>query len=222
VRNGTTVRRSAFRIEYTDPVSGPIDHLLPVALVKELVTSSSADLAKEYQYTLLLLVELSGPDSPLREPLDRVFRAMPRPRGRAAPDSGTTLQIPVFSNREGVHDADRTELLAQLESHTWFVLPLLMRSSGEANRITVGRADDNDVILQESSVSKHHAHFETHEDGSLALTDLGSRNGTRVNGAPLTAGAGRWVQPMDHIQFGKVPTFTCIPAVLRSVLRARR
>jgi hypothetical protein len=214
-------RRVGRRLGYTGRVSGSLDHLLPAPLVKELITSSSSELAKEYRYTLLLLIELSGPDSELHEPLERLARAKPRRRARAPHDPVTTLQVPVFSNREGGHDADRTELLAQLESKMWFVLPLLKRSSqGEADRITVGRADDNDVVLQESSVSKYHAHFETHEDGSLALTDLRSKNGTRVNGLSLVAGAGRWVQPMDHLQFGKVPTFTCIPSVLRSVLRA--
>jgi hypothetical protein len=204
-------------------VAGPLDHLLPAPLIEELIAASTADVAKAYRHTLLLLIELSGPESELRAPLERLVHVAPRPRLRAAHDPVTTLQVPVFSNREGVLDADRTELLAQLESKTWFVLPLLKRSTrGEADRIAVGRAEDNDVVLQEPSVSNYHAQFETHEDGSLAVTDLRSKNGTRVNGLALVAGAGRWVQPMDHLQFGKVATFTCIPSVLRSVLRARR
>ncbi len=47
--------------------------------------------------------------------------------------------------------------------------------------VVVGRALDCDIVLDDERVSKRH--FEILADGSdLLLTDLGSRNGTRVNG----------------------------------------
>jgi adenylate cyclase len=48
----------------------------------------------------------------------------------------------------------------------------------------VGRAEDNDVVLNGDLVSRHHARLHV-EDGALRLEDLGSRNGSRINGEPL-------------------------------------
>jgi hypothetical protein len=53
------------------------------------------------------------------------------------------------------------------------------------NRILVGRADDADVRLTEDSVSRRHALL-WREDGAVRITDLGSANGTRVGGRPIT------------------------------------
>jgi tetratricopeptide (TPR) repeat protein len=47
--------------------------------------------------------------------------------------------------------------------------------------LTIGRAEDNDLQLTDPKASRHHAHLE--QEGSVfVLTDLGSANGTRVNG----------------------------------------
>ena len=49
------------------------------------------------------------------------------------------------------------------------------------NRLNIGRATDNDIVLQNPEVSKHHAHIET--DGhNYILVDDGSANGVFVNG----------------------------------------
>ena len=45
------------------------------------------------------------------------------------------------------------------------------------NRARIGRADDNDFVLPDSSVSSRHAEFVL-RDGSLEIKDLGSTNGT--------------------------------------------
>ena len=63
---------------------------------------------------------------------------------------------------------------------------------------TVGRALDNDVVLDSGEVSRHHARFE-YADGEMRLVDLGSTNGTRINGRPIT---NERVGPGDEITFG--------------------
>jgi hypothetical protein len=50
---------------------------------------------------------------------------------------------------------------------------------------TLGRATDNDVVLLDAWVSLHHALIERRVE-EWWLADLGSRNGTRLNGAPVT------------------------------------
>jgi len=52
--------------------------------------------------------------------------------------------------------------------------------------LTLGRADDNDIVLPGKKVSRHHAVIEG-RDGSFTLTDKGSTFGTQLNGAKLGA-----------------------------------
>lgn len=48
--------------------------------------------------------------------------------------------------------------------------------------ITIGRSSDNDVVLSDNYVGRHHCQIVHHDDGSYMLTDLNSTNGTYVNG----------------------------------------
>jgi pSer/pThr/pTyr-binding forkhead associated (FHA) protein len=47
--------------------------------------------------------------------------------------------------------------------------------------ITLGRLDECDVVLNDATVSRRHAEVHRVDDG-YEVVDLGSRNGTRVNG----------------------------------------
>ncbi len=63
---------------------------------------------------------------------------------------------------------------------------------------TIGRAADNDLVLPDGGVSRHHARI-VGRRGTLVYTDLGSTNGSRVNGVTvgeLVLGAG------DRIELG--------------------
>jgi hypothetical protein len=50
--------------------------------------------------------------------------------------------------------------------------------------LNLGRSLDNDVILDDPRVSRHHAQI-SHKHGHFCLYDLGSANGTLVNGQPV-------------------------------------
>jgi pSer/pThr/pTyr-binding forkhead associated (FHA) protein len=52
----------------------------------------------------------------------------------------------------------------------------------DAERMSVGRADDNQLIIADDSVSSHHGEF-AFDGSSWTLTDQGSTNGTKVGGA---------------------------------------
>ena len=54
-----------------------------------------------------------------------------------------------------------------------------MRLEGE--RLTLGRDPTNDVVLADPNVSRFHAEV-VRRDGRVELVDLGSRNGTRLDG----------------------------------------
>jgi pSer/pThr/pTyr-binding forkhead associated (FHA) protein len=47
--------------------------------------------------------------------------------------------------------------------------------------LRMGRETDNDLVLLDPKVSRHHARLEPRE-GSWVVVDLNSRNGTRLNG----------------------------------------
>jgi Protein of unknown function (DUF3662)/FHA domain len=64
--------------------------------------------------------------------------------------------------------------------------------------ITVGRASDNDVIVDDPMVSRHHCQLKL-QHGAYSFADLGSRNGSRVNGQPVQEVA---LGPGDVIQIG--------------------
>jgi hypothetical protein len=51
----------------------------------------------------------------------------------------------------------------------------------EMETVTVGRADDNDLVLRDPKVSRYHAQLAP-EGSAWRVVDLGSTNGTRVNG----------------------------------------
>jgi ABC transport system ATP-binding/permease protein len=51
----------------------------------------------------------------------------------------------------------------------------------DGQRLRIGRDPSNDVVLSDPNVSRFHAEV-VRSDGTIALRDLGSRNGTRING----------------------------------------
>lgn len=50
---------------------------------------------------------------------------------------------------------------------------------------TIGRSRENDIVLDDSSVSRRHAVIEVAENGAT-VADLGSRNGTKVGGQKIS------------------------------------
>lgn len=67
-------------------------------------------------------------------------------------------------------------------------------------RVRVGRGLDNEVVLDDASVSRHHAEI-TREEGGAEVRDLGSTNGTWVNAGRVDVAP---LEPGDQIAFGAV------------------
>ena len=66
---------------------------------------------------------------------------------------------------------------------------------------TVGRSEDNGVVLSDRWISRNHAMLQSMENGEFYLIDLGSRNGSFINGRrvsiPVT------LQNGDRLTFGQ-------------------
>jgi FOG: FHA domain len=69
---------------------------------------------------------------------------------------------------------------------------------------TVGRSRDNAIVIDHPSVSNFHATFTRTADSSLWLADLGSSNGTFVNGVQVLSNERKFVKAGDCIRFGDV------------------
>jgi hypothetical protein len=86
---------------------------------------------------------------------------------------------------------------------------------GSGLSFTIGRTQDCDLRIADMSVSRLHAQLDRVEDGWL-LSDLGSHNGTRVNGwlireaVPVRAG--------DLVQFGSATFVVQTPRGVRGIL----
>ncbi len=87
-----------------------------------------------------------------------------------------------------------------------YLLVLQGRSVGEyfllrPPKAVIGRSDDAEVQILDDGVSRKHAEVHFKEDGTYFLRDLGSKNGTFVNGKPCTEDP---LQEGDKIQLGAV------------------
>jgi hypothetical protein len=77
--------------------------------------------------------------------------------------------------------------------------PVLFFPPGQAPGFTIGRDDGCDLVLRDLSVSRLHARLERHGTGWL-LEDLGSTNGTRLNGWRVSGQVP--VRSGDQVSFG--------------------
>ncbi|MGA7938137.1 MAG: adenylate/guanylate cyclase domain-containing protein, partial [Kovacikia sp.] len=96
---------------------------------------------------------------------------------------------------------------------------LLLRTESGSRRLplagsncwTIGRSEDNNFVLPDRWISRNHAMLQSMETGEFYLIDLGSRNGSFVNGRrvsiPVTLHNG------DRLTFGQTELeFYCPPS----------
>ncbi len=103
----------------------------------------------------------------------------------AAPDVAETMAIdhstqPAFGTAAGTSPGAGRQAELTIESGP---------DAGHSHRagdnaLRLGRSPDNDVILRDPATSGHHARLERRDD-QFWLVDLGSTNGTLVNGEPI-------------------------------------
>ena len=72
----------------------------------------------------------------------------------------------------------------------------------EGNPVSIGRMPDCDVTVADSNVSRHHAEIRL-RDGHARIVDLGSMNGTKLNGRGVPSDEfGATLEDGDRIQVG--------------------
>ena len=81
-------------------------------------------------------------------------------------------------------------------------IPLIFKPGGR--RLNVGRASDNELTVNDNSVSKIHAALLMTSEGALLVADTGSTNGTYLNGRRIAYGESRLIEDGDVVGFGDV------------------
>ncbi|MFJ9395322.1 FHA domain-containing protein [Streptomyces californicus] len=66
----------------------------------------------------------------------------------------------------------------------------------------IGRALENELVVSDLQVSRHHAEFRATPGGRYEIRDLGSHNGTYVNGQPLQKSGSALIGPNDIVGVG--------------------
>ena len=108
-----------------------------------------------------------------------------------------TSVIPAWQQTDPNADARRTVSLQavspeEIASGSGIAALLTFETGPFAGRIvalpnqmvSIGRAPDNDVVVGDPATSGHHGRIEV-RTGSFWISDLGSTNGTQVNGEPV-------------------------------------
>jgi Domain of unknown function (DUF1707)/Inner membrane component of T3SS, cytoplasmic domain len=128
------------------------------------------------------------------------IKAVLRGDGRGSPDLRTYEDQPATEARRP--EAQRPERVPEPGPYRPGVSATpLSFPPGRGGRFTIGRTRDCDLCLSDLSVSRLHAELVRNDEGWL-LNDLGSHNGTRLNGwlvretVPVRGG--------DRVQFGSV------------------
>jgi pSer/pThr/pTyr-binding forkhead associated (FHA) protein len=94
------------------------------------------------------------------------------------------------------------------------LVPALLAGDGRVGSMVIGRADAPGVqvpIRGDPYVSRQHAEI-VEVEGGWAVRDLGSTNGTTVNGAPLVGPQLISVAAGDVIELGCCSRLTVLPA----------
>ena len=89
-------------------------------------------------------------------------------------------------------------------------IPTLALPASSAHPTTLGRSIDCDCVVENPSVSRRHAELRRVGERWL-LRDLGSRNGTRLNGVLVTAEAE--ARPGDYVSLGPLHYRLAVPDV---------
>ncbi|GAA2742388.1 MULTISPECIES: FHA domain-containing protein [Kitasatospora] len=78
--------------------------------------------------------------------------------------------------------------------------PTMVRNLTAGSRtIRIGRALDNDIVVSDLQVSRHHAELRQLPDGRWEIIDLGSHNGIFLNGQPVQR---QLMGPQDRLTVG--------------------
>ena len=131
---------------------------------------------------------------------------VPLPTGESGPAQGPRI-APLATTEQRLRTGDRAYAVRPVPPPPSRALLRVVQPGGlerevrvEGEPLTLGRAPDNGLVIADARVSRHHGRFQARH-GTLVYTDLGSTNGTRVNGIRVDEIV---LGPGDLLQVGDV------------------
>ena len=99
--------------------------------------------------------------------------------------------------------ASQLDAFRKLIGDNWTLIPLVKKSHGFWEHITLGRASTTDIALDDPAISNAHAEFIRSESGVLTIQDVGSSNGTFVNRVGLNPHHPQSLRTGDCVRVGQ-------------------
>jgi hypothetical protein len=87
--------------------------------------------------------------------------------------------------------------------------------------VTVGRTSNNDLVIDDHSVSRFHAWFQRGDDGAWQLADAGSKNGTYLDGHRLAPKRPSPLSGEVRLKFGQIEARFLMPRDFLALIDAR-
>ncbi len=131
------------------------------------------------------------------------------PREKGAPED-TSGQTRIFKTEQTTGAGQGTAAISLDEARKHGLareIVEIVSDGGQAQPLegagpwTVGRSQDNDVVVSDPNVSRRHARLIREENG-FVVEDLGSTNGTLLGGAPIDR---ERIESGDELTFGQSP-----------------
>jgi hypothetical protein len=191
-----------------------VDNLWPREMVARARGVAEAAFVREMD-GWLLLVRVDDPEEEAAQVLRRGALGERTPLVPSIPFR-TTMRIGSEPSVRSRSAFGPKQLELRLAAHPYVAIPIHKRAgSGKdfIERVSIGRAPNNDIVIRYDSVSKVHAWFARGEEGGVYVADAGSKNKTRLNGTPIPAQDPREALAGDSIRFGAVETLLCSASV---------
>jgi pSer/pThr/pTyr-binding forkhead associated (FHA) protein len=121
----------------------------------------------------------------------------------------STVEMPTPLTGAALVPLDNEAALRRLarDAHQPDLPPLVETQLSQTKVVTVGRQPGIYLLIDHASVSRRHAEI-SYANGQYILRDLGSTNGTYINGVRLEAESVSILKQNDEIRFGKVAKFS--------------
>lgn len=103
---------------------------------------------------------------------------------------------------EGQVTPGRTEAVVRFEIQGQTNQKNLRLEAGQ--RLSIGRTKENDLAVDDTSVSKMHASLMLNADGQLVVADTGSTNGTFIDGERISYGKAVTISQGQKLRLGTV------------------
>ena len=209
-------------------------NLKPAEIVNLLRTSNRVVFESSVG-TALLLVRIDDPQSDFAITLEAALEDASTMGGqKPEPSLGfdtvigsmpATVESFLLASRIARAQFTGPELLRRLARTVHIAVPLHKRPGASnvfSERISVGRARTNDIVLRHHSVSKFQAWFEKDEDDRFHLAGGKATNPTLMNGIEVPRASPVSVASGDEIRFGDVSAIFCAPDLLWDAVNAPR